>query len=95
MSWSTALCLPKVRSLPAEHLPPLDASRFQTQTQWEDTSISPLQAMERETIVQALKQAFGSKQDAAQLLKIHRSKLWRKMKAYNLNFAIGSAIELS
>jgi PAS domain S-box-containing protein len=68
-----------------QHLPPLDASRFQTQTQWEDTSISPLQAMERETIVQALKQAFGNRQDAAQLLKIHRSKLWRKMKAYKIN----------
>jgi PAS domain S-box-containing protein len=69
------------------HLPPLDATRFQTQTIGEDTSTSPLEAMERETIIKALKQVSGNKQDAAQLLKIHRSKLWRKMKAYKIDAA--------
>jgi len=67
------------------HLPPLDDTRFHTETLWEDTSITPLEAMERETIVKALKHAHGNKQGAAHLLKIHRSKLWRKMKAYNIN----------
>ncbi len=69
------------------HLPPLEASRFHTEALWEEPSISPLEAMERETIVKALQQASGHKQEAARLLKIHRSKLWRKMKAYKINAA--------
>jgi PAS domain S-box-containing protein len=67
------------------HLPPLDAARFQTETIWSDASISPLEATERETIVKALKETSGNKQEAAHLLKIHRSKLWRKMKAYKID----------
>jgi PAS domain S-box-containing protein len=69
------------------HLPPLEDTRFQTQTQWEDTATSPLEAMERQTIVKALREVNGNKQEAAHLLKIHRSKLWRKMKAYKINEA--------
>jgi len=69
------------------HLPPLDATCFHTETIWEDTSISPLEAKERETIVKALKQVNGNKQEAAHLLQIHRSKLWRKMKAYKIDEA--------
>ena len=75
----------------SRHLPPLDASRFKTQAIWEDTSTSPLEAMERETIVKALKETYGNKQEAAHLLKIHRSKLWRKMKAYKIHEAEFSA----
>jgi DNA-binding NtrC family response regulator len=43
--------------------------------------------LERETIVKALEQAYGSKQDAARLLRISRSKLWRKMRNYKVKEA--------
>jgi DNA-binding NtrC family response regulator len=33
----------------------------------------------------ALKITQGSKQEAARMLKISRSKLWRKMRLYNIN----------
>jgi PAS domain S-box-containing protein len=45
---------------------------------------TPLQAMEKKTIVLALEKAQGSKQDAARMLKISRSKLWRKMRFYHI-----------
>lgn len=45
---------------------------------------APLRALERKTILAALKTANGNKQEAARLLQISRSKLWRKMKAYNI-----------
>lgn len=38
----------------------------------------------KELIVQALKKTGGKKKNAAQLLGISRTSLWRKMKAYNL-----------
>ncbi|MEJ2672635.1 MAG: sigma 54-interacting transcriptional regulator [Deltaproteobacteria bacterium] len=69
------------------HLPPLDATGFHPEMLGEDSSISPLQAMERQTIVKALKQTYGNKQEASRLLKVSRSKLWRKMKAYNIDEA--------
>jgi DNA-binding NtrC family response regulator len=47
--------------------------------------VSPLQALERKTILLALEKAQGSKQDAARMLKISRSKLWRKMRLYRIS----------
>jgi PAS domain S-box-containing protein len=65
-------------------LPPLEATRFATQAAWQDTSLSPLEAMEKETIIQALELTQGNKHLAAHMLQISRSKLWRKMKLYGL-----------
>jgi DNA-binding NtrC family response regulator len=36
--------------------------------------------VEKETIIQALEKAGGKKEEAARLLRISRSKLWRQMK---------------
>ncbi len=52
-----------------------------------DESASPLETLERRTILTALEMAQGNKQDAARMLKISRSKLWRKMKLYHINDA--------
>ncbi|MEW6386478.1 MAG: sigma 54-interacting transcriptional regulator [Thermodesulfobacteriota bacterium] len=66
------------------HLPSLESAWAGRELESLDGSLSPLQVLERETIVQALARAQGSKQDAARLLKISRSKLWRKMKSYKV-----------
>ena len=50
-----------------------------------DKSESPLQALEKKTIILALEKAQGSKQDAARMLRISRSKLWRKMRLYQIS----------
>jgi PAS domain S-box-containing protein len=52
-----------------------------------DGSVSPLQALEKKTILMALEMTQGSKQEAARMLKISRSKLWRKMRLYHLTDA--------
>lgn len=49
-----------------------------------DGEEAPLQVVERKTILTALRTANGNKQEAAKLLQISRSKLWRKMKAYSI-----------
>jgi DNA-binding NtrC family response regulator len=46
---------------------------------------SPLQTLERKTIIMALEKAQGSKQEASRILKISRSKLWRKMRLYQIH----------
>jgi transcriptional regulator with PAS, ATPase and Fis domain len=46
---------------------------------------SPLQALEKQTILMALERTQGSKQEAARILKISRSKLWRKMRIYQIS----------
>jgi PAS domain S-box-containing protein len=66
------------------YLPRLDSAWSQKFLEWTDETISPLEAVERETILQALEQAGGRKEEAARLLKISRSKLWRKMKLYDI-----------
>jgi DNA-binding NtrC family response regulator len=43
-----------------------------------------LQALEKKTILMALEMTQGSKQEAARMLKISRSKLWRKMRLYGI-----------
>jgi PAS domain S-box-containing protein len=50
-----------------------------------DKDVSPLQALEKQTILLALEKTQGSKQEAARLLKISRSKLWRKMRLYKIS----------
>jgi len=67
------------------HLPRLESAWAGRELETSDSSLSPLQILERETIVKALEKAYGSKHEAARLLQISRSKLWRKMRTYNVN----------
>jgi len=69
------------------HLPRLESAWAGRELVDLDSSLNPLQVLERETIVKALEQAYGSKQDAARLLRISRSKLWRKMRNYKVKEA--------
>jgi len=50
-----------------------------------DKAMSPLQSLEKKTILLALGMSQGSKQEAARILKISRSKLWRKMRLYHIS----------
>jgi PAS domain S-box-containing protein len=50
-----------------------------------DKTMGPLQALEKKTIFMALEATRGNKQEAARLLKISRSKLWRKMRLYQIS----------
>ena len=47
-----------------------------------EIEISNMRSMQRELVVQALKQTRGNKRQAAQLLGISRATLWRKIRAY-------------
>jgi PAS domain S-box-containing protein len=67
------------------YLPRMDSAWSQKFLEWSDDTISPLEMVEKQTILQALEQAGGRKEEAARLLKISRSKLWRKLKMYDLN----------
>jgi PAS domain S-box-containing protein len=72
------------------YLPALESAWAQKVLEWTEEledDISPLQAVEKETILQALEKASGRKEEAARLLRISRSKLWRKMKLYAINEA--------
>ena len=69
------------------HLPRLETAWAGRELESLDTSLSPLQVLERETIIKALGQVYGSKQEAARLLQISRSKLWRKMRSYKVSDA--------
>jgi transcriptional regulator with PAS, ATPase and Fis domain len=71
-----------------QHLPPPEAGGARLEeTAGEDPFLSPLQVSEKETIIKALQTANGSKCEAALLLKISRSKLWRRMKIYGIEGA--------
>uniref|UniRef100_A0A7C5EM44 PAS domain-containing protein n=1 Tax=Desulfobacca acetoxidans TaxID=60893 RepID=A0A7C5EM44_9BACT len=75
------------------HLPRLESAwlgrelEIPLKTAWPNAAepMTPLQVLERQTIITALEMAQGSKQEAARMLKISRSKLWRKMKIYQIN----------
>ena len=69
------------------HLPRLESAWAGRELVDLDSSLNPLQVLERETIVKALEQVYGSKQEAARLLRISRSKLWRKMRTYKVKEA--------
>jgi DNA-binding NtrC family response regulator len=66
------------------HLPRLENAWAGRELESLDSSLSPLQVLERETIIKALEKAYGSKHEAARLLRISRSKLWRKMRSYTI-----------
>jgi PAS domain S-box-containing protein len=67
------------------HLPRLESAWAGRELEDLDSSRSPLQVLERETIIKALERVYGSKHEAARLLQISRSKLWRKMRTYNVS----------
>ncbi len=69
------------------HLPRLETAWAGRELESLDSSLSPLQVLERETIIKALERVYGSKQEAARLLRISRSKLWRKVRSYKINEA--------
>jgi PAS domain S-box-containing protein len=71
------------------HLPRLESAWAGRELEDLDSSSSrsPLQTLERETIIKALERVDGSKNEAARLLQISRSKLWRKMRSYEINAA--------
>jgi PAS domain S-box-containing protein len=50
-----------------------------------DKTITPLQALEKKTILMALETTRGNKQEAARMLRISRSKLWRKLRLYQIS----------
>ncbi len=60
------------------------------ETSWTDRGLeldiegAPLQALEKKAIITALEAASGNKQEAARLLQISRTKLWRKIKAHKI-----------
>jgi PAS domain S-box-containing protein len=66
------------------HLPRLETAWAGRELELLDSSLSPLQVLERETIIKALERAYGSKHEAARMLRISRSKLWRKMRSYEI-----------
>ena len=69
------------------HLPRLENAWAGRELECLDSSLSPLQVLERETIIKALEKAYGGKHEAARLLRISRSKLWRKMRSYEIKDA--------
>ncbi|MBM4295825.1 MAG: Fis family transcriptional regulator, partial [Deltaproteobacteria bacterium] len=69
------------------HLPRLESSWVgrEMELPLADKAVSPLQALEKKTILMALEMTHGSKQETARVLKISRSKLWRKMRLYHIS----------
>jgi PAS domain S-box-containing protein len=69
------------------HLPPLESAWIghELELSLTDKTMSPLQALEKKTILMVLESTRGNKQEAAQILKISRSKLWRKMRLYQIS----------
>ncbi len=69
------------------HLPRLESGWVgrELELPMDDMTVTPLQALEKKTILMALQMTQGSKQEAARVLKISRSKLWRKMRLYQIS----------
>ena len=69
------------------HLPRLESAWVgrELELPMTDTTVTPLQALEKKTILMALQMTQGSKQEAARVLKVSRSKLWRKMRLYQIS----------
>ncbi|MDD2901267.1 MAG: sigma 54-interacting transcriptional regulator [Syntrophales bacterium] len=69
------------------HLPRLESAWVgrELELPQTDKSVTPLQELEKKTILMALEMTQGSKQEAARVLKISRSKLWRKMRMYQIS----------
>jgi PAS domain S-box-containing protein len=68
------------------HLPRLESAWVgrELQLPLAEKDVSPLQSLEKKTILMALEISQGAKQEAARMLKISRSKLWRKMRLYHI-----------
>jgi DNA-binding NtrC family response regulator len=56
----------------------------ETQPAEENTSLTLLEGMERQTIVQTLKETNGNKLETAKRLGIGRQTLYNKIKLYNI-----------
>ncbi|MGB8992225.1 MAG: sigma 54-interacting transcriptional regulator [Desulfobaccales bacterium] len=69
------------------HLPRLESAWVgrELELPMDDMTVTPLQALEKKTILMALRMTQGSKQEAARVLKVSRSKLWRKMRLYQIS----------
>jgi PAS domain S-box-containing protein len=69
------------------HLPRLESAWVGRELELpiDSQGVSPLEALEKKTILMALEIAQGAKQEAARMLKISRSKLWRKMRLYHIS----------
>jgi two-component system, NtrC family, response regulator HydG len=63
----------------------LSISEFPKDEEPENTSLTLLEGMERQTIVQMLKETSGNKLETARRLGIGRQTLYNKIKAYNIN----------
>lgn len=68
------------------HLPPMYCPGAEIDLKCEAGS-SPLEIIEKKTIIQALEKTGGNKQDASRLLRISRSKLWRKIRMHGITEA--------
>lgn len=64
------------------HIPP-ELQQFKTHSPPVHTQ-TPLGDVERQAIIEALRQHGGNKVEAAKSLHLHRTSLWRKMKKYGL-----------
>jgi DNA-binding NtrC family response regulator len=71
------------------HLPRLESAWVgrELELPLADEAATPLEALEKRTILTALEMTQGNKQEAARMLKISRSKLWRKMRLYQISDA--------
>ncbi|MDO9530745.1 MAG: sigma 54-interacting transcriptional regulator [Deltaproteobacteria bacterium] len=69
------------------HLPRLESAWVGRELELpiDNQGVSPLEALEKKTILMALEITQGAKQEAALMLKISRSKLWRKMRLYHIS----------
>ena len=56
----------------------------QTDINGENTSLTLLEGIERQTIIQMLKETSGNKLETAKRLGIGRQTLYNKIKAYNI-----------
>jgi DNA-binding NtrC family response regulator len=62
----------------------LSISAAKVETQQDDTNLTLMEAMERNTIVQMLKETGGNKLETAKRLGIGRQTLYNKIKAYGI-----------
>jgi DNA-binding NtrC family response regulator len=66
-------------------VPDLSIAQLESENEPENTSLTLLEGMERQTIVQMLKETSGNKLETAKRLGIGRQTLYNKIKAYNIS----------
>jgi DNA-binding NtrC family response regulator len=64
--------------------PDLSLSAARIETQEDDANLTLMEAMERNTILQMLKETGGNKLETAKRLGIGRQTLYNKIKAYGI-----------